>query len=144
VLCVSATMGWFFTSGSLFFLFYFFSLFSPKNYRLTLFVFDTSSLFFSLLIFVLVLFIYKKIIYFQLSHLIPIYHIYIFGLYSFHFTLFPDLFVKVLLVINFILQSKFLCIFFFWLGPHSFDLFSFIKSIFLFNLILQSKIFVAL
>jgi len=78
VLCVSATMGWFFISESLFFLFYFFSLFSPKNYRLTLFVFDTSSLFLSLLIFVLVLFIYKKIIYFQFSHLIPIYHIYIY------------------------------------------------------------------
>jgi hypothetical protein len=53
------------------------------------------------------------------------------------FVLILDLFVKVLLVFNFILQPKFIVYYFFQFDPHSFlFVFLYVKVIFVFNLTL--------
>jgi hypothetical protein len=61
---------------------------------------------------------YKSFIYFQFSPLIKIYHIFFF---QFRFL---GLLVKVLLIFDFTIQSKFMMYYFFQLGPHFFFIFS--------------------
>jgi len=91
----------------------------------------------SILVFILLIstffldFFYKSFIYFQFSPLIKIYHIFFF--FQFRFL---GLLVKVLLIFDFTIQSKFMMYYFFQLGPHFFFL-PFVKVIFLFNLTLQ-------